>query len=79
MVLRAPILTDEFGVDAGGNDVYTGTKFTGVKNQTLNCDDWINTAAPFAGLGRRNVSTLNWTEGFVRPCGVAGRRYCFQD
>ncbi len=74
--IAANIRYDEFGVDQGVPQVWTGTSATGTYSGT-NCADWLDQTSGGSGTyGDRTVTTAVWTTSTTLACDNSHRIYC---
>ncbi|MBN8221699.1 MAG: hypothetical protein J0L53_12295 [Spirochaetes bacterium] len=68
---------DEFGVDQGGTQVWTGTSATGSTITSMTCSDWTDQTGTFNGqYGDRTSNAAAWTTSTSIACNNNYRIYC---
>lgn len=71
-----PVRFDEFGMDQGVTQVWTGTSATGTYSGT-NCADWIDQSnTPSGTYGDRTATAAAWTTSTSFTCDNNARIYC---
>jgi|GEM_PF-7079357 len=74
--LTIAIRFDEFGVDQGVNDVWTGTVVGGTAATTADCVDWTDMSSGTGRIGNRTFASNLWTDNGNNTCGNSFRVYC---
>jgi hypothetical protein len=75
--IAANIRYDEFGIDQGPTQVWTGTNASGVNVASSNCSDWTDQSTASGQYGDRTTNAAAWTTTGSSNCGTGNFRiYC---